>query len=146
MLYATTGGPTLQPMFLYACPNKSVIFTCSDNKVTVIEWRVEPYTTGDDELSYTSSQIMDDPGPLTRNSTDCTFSSKLLHFSRIDDRFASMTVALTVNSSGVGNGTVVQCTSFEGINRSDVDSTIYFASNNIMYLYQLSICRFLCTL
>ena len=64
MLYATTGGPTLQPMFLYACPNKSVIFTCSDNKVTVIEWRVEPYTTGDDELSYTSSQILDDPGRL----------------------------------------------------------------------------------
>ena len=89
---------------------------------------------------------MDDPGPLTRKSTDCTFSSKLLHFSRIDDRFASMTVALTVNSSGVGNGTVVQCTSFEGINRSDVDSTIYFASNDIMYLYQLSICHFLCTL
>ena len=68
MLYATTGGPTLQPMFLYACPNQSVIFTCSDNKVTIIEWRVEPYTIGDDELSFTSSQIMDDPGPLTVHS------------------------------------------------------------------------------
>ena len=41
MLCATTGGPTLQPMFLYACPNKSVIFTCSDNKVTIIDLRVE---------------------------------------------------------------------------------------------------------
>ena len=141
MLYATTGGPTLQPMFLYACPNKSVIFTCSDNQVSVIEWR---YTTRDDELSYTSSQIMDDPGQLTRNSTENTFSSKLLHFSRIDSRFANMTVALT---SGVGNGTLIRCTTIKGINRSDVDSTIYFASNNIMYLYQLSICCcFLCTL
>ena len=43
-------------------------------------------------------------------------------FSRIDDRFSSMTIALTVNSSGVGNGTVVQCTSFEG---SDVDSSYH---------------------
>ena len=133
MLYATTGGPTLQPILLYACPNKSVVFSCSDNQVSVLEWSVKPYTTEDDELSYTPSQIIDNPGPLTKNSTDNTFSSNILHFSRVDGRFANMTVALTIKSFGVGNGTLIMCTTIKGINRSDVNSTIYFASNNIMF-------------
>ena len=74
-------------------------FTCSDSNVTIIEWRVEPHHSRYDELSYRVSLIsVNDTGPLTRNCTDNTFCSQLSHFSRLDDRFANMTITLSVRA------------------------------------------------
>ena len=76
--------------FFHSCPNESVTFTCSGTNVTIIEWKVEPYTNVDGDLSYIPLRLMDDPGPQTRNSTDKTLLSELVYFSRISDRLANI--------------------------------------------------------
>ena len=118
---------SLEPSGFYSCPNESVTFRCSDSQVTVMEWKVEPYTNRDGDLSYIPLILMDDPGPLTMNSSENTFSSKLLHFSRIDHRFANMTTSLTVKTSGIRNGTNITCTTLVIQEEHVMNATIYFA-------------------
>ena len=103
-------------------------FTCSDSNVTIIQWRVETHHSRDDELSYKVSLIsVNDTGPLTRNCTDNTLCSQLSHFSRIDDRFANMTITLSVRASSVTNDTNITCATFVGNVRNTVNGTIFFA-------------------
>ena len=123
-----TGEPVLWPPLIHSCPNESVTFTCSDSNVTIIEWRVEPHHSRDDELSYSVSLIsVNDTGPLTRNCTNNTFCSQLSHFSRLDDRFANMTITLSVRAPSVTNGTNIKCVTFVGNVKNTVNGTIFFS-------------------
>ena len=92
-----------------------------------MKWSVEPYTDLDTSLSYIPSQMLDDPGPLTINSTNNIFLSKLVHFERIDEDFANLTTSLTVRTARVRNGTNVTCTTI-AINKTCViNATMYFS-------------------
>ena len=57
-----TGEPALQPLSFHSCPNESATFTCSDSQVSLMKWKVEPYTTTDGDLSYAALFIMADTG------------------------------------------------------------------------------------
>ena len=123
----------MQPLSVYSCQNETVAFTCSDSQVTVIEWRVKPYTNTDGDLSYIPSQMANDPGPVTVNSTDMLFLSKLVRFQRINENFANMTTTLTVITAGVRNGTNVTCSSEVGSEVCEVNGTVYFASRSLTW-------------
>ena len=125
ILLAISGEPVLKPLSLHSCPNESVTFTCRGNNVAVIEWRVEPYTNTDGDLSYIPLGLVEDPGVLTRNSTDNTFLSTLLYFSRISDRLANMTTSLTVKTSGVVNTTNITCGTLRGGEGFSMSATIF---------------------
>ena len=72
---------------VYSCENETTYFTCSDSQVTVLEWKVKPYTDIDDELSYIPSQLDNIPGQVTRNNTYNTLFSNLESFSsQCDDK------------------------------------------------------------
>jgi hypothetical protein len=119
-----TGEPALQPLSFHSCPNESATFTCSDSKVSVMKWTVEPYTTTDD-LSYAALFIMADTELRTMNNTDNRLHSTLI-FDRIDENFANMTSILTVAMSDVRNGTNVTCTTLVGADgQCNMMATIY---------------------
>ena len=141
---AANARPMLTPSEpVYSCENEMTHFTCSDSQVTVLEWKVKPYTDVDDELSYIPSQLDNIPGQVTRNNTYNTLFSNLERISRIDENFANVTISLTVINSGVVNGTNVTCTALEGQKKREASSTIYFSGNeNIMHPYhKLGLCR-----
>ena len=119
-----TGEPALQPLSFHSCPNESVTFTCSDSKVSIIKWEVEPYTTRDGDLSYAVSLLLADTELLTMNSTDNVLHSTIV-FDRIDENFANMTSTLTVATSGVRNETNVTCTTFVSNDECNMTATIY---------------------
>ena len=119
-----TGEPALQPLSFHSCPNESVTFTCSDSQVSVMKWKVEPRPMGVD-LTYVPSQMMGDQGRLTMNSTDNVLLSTLVHFDRIDENFANMTISLTVATSGMRNGTNVTCITLVGNDECKMTATIY---------------------
>jgi hypothetical protein len=86
-----TGEPALQPLSFHSCPNESVTFTCSDSKVSLMKWEVEPHTMAD--LAYAASLLMADTELLTMNSTDNILHSTRLnhgvHYSVTAFRYAS---------------------------------------------------------
>lgn len=137
IIHTVYGKPTLDPLVFHACPNESVTFTCSHSQITLMEWRVEPYTDEDDEISYIPSQMVDDPGPVTMNSTNSVLMSQLVHFSKINETFANITTKLTVRSSGVRNGTNITCTILTGIGsgRCDVVGILHFAGNVLSMVF-----------
>ena len=117
-----TGEPALQPLSFHSCPNESVTFTCSDSKVSLMKWEVEPHTMA--HLAYAASLLMADTELLTMNSTDNVLHSTVV-FDRIEENFANMTSTLTVATSGVRNGTNVTCTTFVSNDECNVTATIY---------------------
>ena len=121
-----TGEPALQPLSFLSCPDESATFTCSDSKVSLMKWEVEPYTTTDVDLSYISSRLIADTELLTINSTDDVLHSTVV-FDRIDDYFANLTSTLTVAMSGVKNGTNVTCTTLVWSDECNMTATIYIA-------------------
>ena len=121
----------MKPLSYHSCPNESVTFTCSGNNVTVIKWKVKPYTNTDGDLSYIPLRLVEDSGLPTRNSTDNTLLSALLYFSRISDRLANMTTNLTVKTYGVVNTTNITCSTLRGSVVYTVNATIYFAGINV---------------
>ena len=96
------GEPALQPLSFHSYPNESVTFTCSDSQVSIMKWKVEPYTTTDGELSYIASILMNDSELLTLNSTNNVLHSTVV-FDRIDENFANMTSTLKVATPDVRN-------------------------------------------
>ena len=120
-----TGESTLQPLSYHSCPNESVTFTCSGSQLTVMTWEVKPYTNRYAPLSYVPSQLSNDFGSLTMNSSNRIFLSELIYISRINENFANMTTSLTVRNAGVRNGTNVTCTTL-GFERCDLSAIIYF--------------------
>lgn len=117
----------LQPLLFYSCPNESATFTCTGNNITHLEWKVEPYTDPDVDLSYIPLRL-NEMEPQTRSNSDHTLYSELINFSRISDRLAIMTTSLQVKTSGMRNETNITCLTLLGSEVFAKDATIYFAS------------------
>ena len=101
-------------------------FTCSESNLTVIKWKVEPYTE-DIDLRYAPLFMIEDPGMLMIESIDGVLLAKLVNFTRINEKSANMTTTLTVATSGVTNGTNITCITIAGSETSSMNAAIYFA-------------------
>lgn len=127
-ILAVTGNrAALQPLSFYSCPNESVTFNCTGNNITLMTWDVEPYIGTEVDLSYIPLRL-NETVPQTRNNSDHTLYSRIIHFSRISDILANITTSLTIRTSGVRNGTNITCSTFIGSEKNANNATIYFAS------------------
>ena len=119
---------------IYSCPNGNITFTCQDNSVSSMERRVEPYFTekGYLTIKYVSQRLaVNDTGTYPMNRSDVVFTH-LINITRINTYVADMTSTLTIVTSGVTNGTKIQCQTVKGRD-IPLSSTFLYLSGIIIW-------------
>ena len=117
---AVFGRPTVQPPFLYICPNETITqpLICNDSYSYALEWEVQPYSGLEDGLVYIPSLLSEDRE--TRNRSDILFS-ELLVLDGIEGIYASITISLRVNTTIIDKMLNISCS-------SSLITTTYYSS------------------
>ena len=68
------GQPTLLPTSVYACPNETVAFTCSDSQILAVQWKLDIYIKqGADQLTFISSDPVGTAGNNSHGYDICEY-------------------------------------------------------------------------
>ena len=90
-------------------------------------WIAEPYIPTNDPIIFVSGQIGTGSYPVYHSAPFTASLTSLIRNSgniQVADDLAS---DLTVTSSGVGNGTIIECWTYRGYTASKTFTTLYFA-------------------
>ena len=120
------GQPTLLPMSVYACPNETVAFTCSDSQIVAVQWKLDMYIEqGADQLTF----IFSDPVGTQAIIYMGMISANISEVTRRNESVADITTTLTIITHGLLNKTNISCITSAANNAiiSSSSSVFYFA-------------------
>ena len=102
----TYGLSNLTPEKVFCCPNETVKFTCSGERVWGMEWSAEPFISKSEAIKYIIMQLSGDAEPVNRSNI---FFSEVPYLKRWDENTADMITILRVRTSEMLNGTNITC-------------------------------------
>ena len=110
-------------MSVYACPNETVAFTCSDSQIVALQWKLDIYIKqGADQLTFISSdpvgtQAIIHMGMISANISEVT---------RRNESVADITTTLTIITHGLLNKTNISCI-------TAADNSAIMSSSSVLY-------------
>ena len=95
-------------------------------------WIAEPYIPTDEPIIFVPGQIGTGPYPVYHSGPFVASLASLIRNSG-NIQVADLASDLTVTTSGVGNGTIIECWVYREYTASKTFTTLYFAGLKFIY-------------